>query len=123
MLKAPNRPDGEVSQTYNSGIVDIYTITDAAVTGYAPVRLRTKAYTLPFAERRVGINRRYLASQNQVEVDRVIRVQAVDITTQDEATIDGTQYRIDLVQTVPGIYPPSLDLTLVRVSSSVGGDL
>ena len=35
------------------------------------------------------------------------------ITNQMAArTEDGTLYRIDLVQTVPDVYPPSLDLTL-----------
>ena len=30
-------------------------------------------------------------------------------------TEDGEQYRIDLVQTVTDVYPPSMDLTLARI--------
>lgn len=120
MWKRPNRPANEITQTYNDGIIKIYSVADSAQPGYAPVRTRTLAYTLPYAERRVGVQRRYLAAQNQAEIDRVLRVPAVCITTQDEANIGSVQYRIDTVQTVADVYPPSLDLTLVRVSGSGG---
>lgn len=119
--RRPNRPNDEITQTYNDGVVKIYTVTDTAQPGYAPVRTRTLVYALPYDERRVGVQRRYLAAQNQVEIDRVLRVPAVHLTTQNEANIDDVQYRIDTVQTVPDVYPPSLDLTLVRVSGA-GGD-
>lgn len=119
--RRPNRPNDEITQTYNDGVVKIYTVTDTAQPGYAPVRTRTLVHALPYDERRVGVQRRYLAAQNQVEIDRVLRVPAVHLTTQDEANIDDVQYRIDTVQTVPDVYPSSLDLTLVRVSGA-GGD-
>lgn len=119
--RRPNRPNDEITQTYNDGVVKIYAVTDTAQPGYAPVRTRTLVHVLPYDERRVGVQRRYLAAQNQVEIDRVLRVPAVHLTTQNEANIDDVQYRIDTVQTVPEVYPPSLDLTLVRVSGT-GGD-
>ena len=46
----------------------------------------------------------------------MIRVQrAGQITNQDVAeTEDGRRYRIDLVQSVDNVWPPSLDLTLAK---------
>ena len=60
--------------------------------------------------------------QNQIQVERVIRVpRAGQITSQDVAeTEDGRCYRIDLVQTVDGVWPPSQDLTLVKYQQEEG---
>lgn len=72
---------------------------------------------LRYDEQRLGIQRYYAAMQNQVQVERVLRVpRAGNVNSQDVAvTEDGRQYRIDLVQDVPGVYPPSLDLTLTKI--------
>ena len=112
---APYRPANEVTQDYNDGIVTIYAAADGAQPGYQPKPTLTKKYTLRYDEQRVGIQRYYEAMQNQVQVERVLRVPRVKITNQDIAeTEDGVKYRIDLVQTVDLVYPPSLDLTLTR---------
>ena len=54
--------------------------------------------------------------QNQISVERVVRCPRVaGVTNQDVAqTEDGTYYRIDLVQAVTDVYPPSMDLTLAK---------
>lgn len=117
--KTPFRPrtDEKITQAYNDGVVTIYTVTDDnAGTGYAPKAVTTELITLAYQERKLGIRRYYEAKQNQIDVERVIRVPKppVDITNQDVAlTEDGNAYRIDLIQTVPDVWPPSLDLTLV----------
>ena len=112
---APYRPANEVTQDYNDGIVTIYAVADSAQPGYQPKPTLTKKYTLRYDEQRVGIQRYYEAMQNQVQVERVMRVPRAKITNQDIAeTEDGVKYRIDLVQTVDLVYPPSLDLTLTR---------
>lgn len=112
---APYRPANEVTQDYNDGIVTIYAAADSAQPGYQPKPTLTKKYTLRYDEQRVGIQRYYEAMQNQVQVERVLRVPRAKITNQDIAeTEDGVKYRIDLVQTVDLVYPPSLDLTLTR---------
>ncbi len=114
--KAPYRPSNEVTQTYNSGVVTVYSVTDSARPGYQPVEQLTKKITLRYEEQRLGIQRYYDAMQNQIQVERVIRVQrAGQITNQDVAeTEDGRRYRIDLVQSVDNVWPPSLDLTLAK---------
>lgn len=117
--KTPFRPreKAEISQAYNDGVVTIYTETDGAAEGHLPVPSLTAAVTLAYQERKLGIRRYYDAKQNQIHAERVIRVprSSVSITNQEIAeTEDGKKYRIDLVQAVPDVWPPSLDLTLTE---------
>ena len=117
MWKAPDRKKGEVSQSFNDGIVQICRTTDGGAAGYRPKQVLKEKFVLRFAEQRLGINRLYQSRQNQVEIARVIRVQkAGEISTQDVAVIGGTQYRIDTVQAVLDVYPPCLDLALVWIT-------
>ena len=117
MWRAPNRPKNEVTQTYNDGIVTVYAQTDAAEPGYQPKPTLTKKVTVRYEERKLGIQRYYAAAQNQQRIERVLRVPKTSkISAQDvAATEDGQQYRIELVQLAPGVYPPSVDLTLSRI--------
>lgn len=116
--KKPNRPNNEISKTYNDGIVTICEVEDKAEPGYKPNPEATPKIKLRYEEQRLGINRAFLGRQIQVEIDRVMRVPKANksINPQDVAvTEDGRQYRIELVQTVSDVYPPSLDLTLSRI--------
>ncbi len=123
MWKAPFRPREEsISQSYNDGLVDIYEITsDEARPGYQPRPGLTPKGTLAFAELRVGLQRYYEGRQNQLQIEKVLRVpRGFAVTSQDVAIIRGSkpqlQYRIDFVQTVDEVYPPSMDLTLAKVT-------
>ena len=120
--KAPYRPSNEVTQGYNSGVVTVYAVTDSARPGYQPVEALIEKIKLRYEEQRLGLQRYYDAMQNQIQVERVIRVpRAEQITSQDVAeTEDGRRYRIDLVQTVDGVWPPSQDLTLVKYQQEEG---
>lgn len=121
MWKAPDRKKGEVSQSFNDGIVQICRTTDGGAAGYRPKQVLKEKFVLRFAEQRLGINRLYQGRQNQVEIARVIRVQkAGEVLTQDVAVIGGTQYRIDTVQAVLDVYPPCLDLALERITQKAG---
>ena len=115
--KAPYRPSNEVTQSYNSGVVTVYAVTDSARPGYQPVEQLTEKIKLRYEEQRLGIQRYYNAMQNQIQVERVIRTpRHGQITNQDVAiTEDGRQYRIDLVQTVQNVWPASQDLTLAKI--------
>lgn len=120
MRKNPTRPSNQITQQYNSGVVEIYRTEDAAAPGHQPEEKLLPMGTLRYEEQRLGINRLYLSRQNQMEIQRVIRVPRRPITSQDVAiTEDGCRYRIDTVQSVDGVYPPSLDLGLVKVSQGV----
>lgn len=121
MWKAPDRRKGEISQGFHDGIAQICRVADGGAAGYRPEPVLVERFVLRFAEQRLGINRLYQGRQNQVEIERVIRVQkAGGISTQDVVIIGGTQYRIDTVQAVPGVYPPSLDLALERITQEYG---
>lgn len=118
--RAPTRPrDNEVTQAYNDGVVTVYAVTDAAKPGYQPVPqlVQPPKAVLRYEEQRLGIQRYYAAQQNQIQVERVLRTPRYgQITNQDVAvTEDGRQYRIDLVQSVPDVWPASQDLTLAKI--------
>ena len=117
-MRRPYRPSNEITQTYNDGIVKIYAETDTADPGYKPVITRKLKIMLPYAERTVGVQRYYSAQQNMIQADMLIRVQSsgVEIDNTDTATIGTRNYTIRQVQTVEGIYPPSIDLTLERIT-------
>lgn len=122
--KAPVRPgtDNGVTQNYNDGVVAIIAVVDTAKPGYQPQPGEPQVkYKLRYEERRLGIQRYYSSLQNQIQLDRVIRVPRVaGITTQDFAVTEDKQaYRIDLVQSVMDVYPPSLDLTLTKIEQGV----
>lgn len=116
--RKPNRPSNEISQTYNDGFVVICEVEDKAKPGYKPNPEAKPKTKLRYEEQRLGINRAFMGRQIQVEIDRVLRVPKANraINPQDVAvTEDGEQYRIELVQTVSAVYPPSLDLTLSKI--------
>lgn len=116
MRQKPFRPGSEISQSYNSGIVTVYRVSDGAEPGFAPGPVLERKAVLRYEELRVGLNRYYDARQSQVQVEKVVRVpRGADISPQDVAvTQGGRQYRIDLVQLAQDVWPPSLDLTLAK---------
>ena len=63
--------------------------------------------------------------QNQIQVDKVIRVpKAIVVTNKDIAvTEDGQEYRIEQLQDVLDVYPVCLDLTLSRIDQEDAYDL
>ena len=118
MRKTPFRPDDRrITQSYRDGVVRIYTVADGAAPGYQPQPVLTLLETLFYQERRVGLQRYYAGRQAQVEVERVIRTQIRPAVNPQcvAVTEDGVQYGIELVQQVQDVYPPSMDLTLVRI--------
>lgn len=117
MWRAPNRPKGEITQSYNDGFLTLYSQIDIAEPGYQPTPHLLKEAELRYEERKLGIQRYYSAAQSQQRVERVLRVPRIGgINAQDVVkTHDGRMYRVELVQAVPDVFPPSLDLTLSRI--------
>lgn len=117
MKQKPFRPSNEISQQFNDGVVTIYQLQNAAEPGYAPKPAPVLPGTvLRYEEQRMGLTRYYSAQQNNVNVERVIRVpKGPGFSPEDLAvTEDGRQYLIELIQTVPAVWPPCLDVTLAR---------
>lgn len=125
MRKAPNRQIGEVTQSYNDGILTVYAVSDTAAAGRMPKKTLTEKVSLRYAEQRLGISRYYSAKQNQTEAERVVRVpRAETVTNRDIArTEDGTYYGIEMVQSVENVYPPSLDITLSRTEQGAADNV
>lgn len=115
--KAPYRANNAITQSYNDGVVSIYTVEDVAQPGYQPEPKLTKKVSLRYEEQRLGIQRYYSGRQNQVDIERVIRTQRVgNVNNQNVAiTEDGRQYRVDLVQSVMDVRPESVDITLAKI--------
>ena len=125
MWKAPSRPNNIITQPMNDGTVQICDVVDVSEPGYRPVQKLHPKVLLRYEYQRVGINRFYSGMQNQIQVDKVIRVpKALVITTQDVAvTEDGAEYRIRQVQDVLDVYPRCLDLTLSRIDQEDAYDM
>lgn len=121
MWRAPNRPKGEITQNFNDGVLTVYSQTDSAQPGFQPKPELTQKITLRYEERRLGIQRYYAAAQSQQRIERVVRVPKTGkVSAQDVVmTQDGGQYRIEMVQTVPDVFPASVDLTLSRIEQIV----
>lgn len=115
--RAPTRPGNEITQPFSDGVVEIYGVQNVAQPGYKPKEGLTPKIKLRYEEQRLGIQRYYSGMQNQVEIERVLRVpRAGHVSSQDVAiTEDGEQYRIDLVQAAMDTYPPAMDLTLAKI--------
>lgn len=125
MWKAPSRPNNIITQPLNDGTVQICDVVDVSEPGYRPVQKLHPKVLLRYENQRVGISRFYSGMQNQIQVDKVIRVpKALVITTQDMAvTEDGAEYRIRQVQDVLDVYPRCLDLTLSRIDQEDAYDM
>ena len=121
-MHKPTRKTDEISQHFEDGILDVYSVTDSAEAGYQPKPKLTHKLHLLFSEQRLGINRLYLARQNQAEILRVLRVPRRPISTQDVIkTHDNSWYSVDAVQSVPDVYPPCVDVSLKALSRNYRG--
>lgn len=107
----------KAKSSFDDGIVKIYEIANTAQAGDMPVDGLVLKQTLRYKERTVGFNRFYVALQNEVTVDFLIRCpQLRDIKPNNIAIlIDGDQYRIKQVQYPEDIEPPVMDMTLERL--------
>ena len=112
----PFRADNKISQAFNDGDLAVFDVSDAADTGKMPVKKLTLKGRLRYEAQKVGLNRFYLAKQNNVEVKLVLRCPWKDeVSTQDAVIpLDGNVYRIEQKQSVPGVWPRCMDLTLAR---------
>jgi SPP1 family predicted phage head-tail adaptor len=102
------------TQSFNDGVVSIYTVSDTSLDGEMPTEALTRKRTLRYHERTVGLTRFYTAKQANVNVKYVLRCPLLrDVSAQDVAIPnDGKQYRIVQVQYPEDVDPSVMDLTL-----------
>lgn len=118
MYRKPNRPAHDITQPFNSGIVKIYRTANGAKPGHKAAEiLQDPPVTLRYEEQRTGAARYYAAKQANIQIDRVLRCPRVaGIDTQSVAeTEDGEQYRIAQIQSVSGVWPDCVDLSLTKI--------
>jgi len=105
-------------QTFNDGVVKIYSVSDTSESGKMPTEALTLKQKLRYHERTVGLARFWSAQQANVRISYVLRCPRLrDISTQDVAIPnDGKQYRIVQIQYPEDIYPQVMDLTLEELA-------
>lgn len=106
------------AQTYNDGVVKIYTVTNSAPPGRLPVEVLTPKETLRYKERTVGNQRYNGAMQVGAQVEAVLRCPLRRSVSGQDIAIpnDGKQYQIRRVQYPEDAEPPVMDLELERVT-------
>lgn len=102
-------------QTFNDGVVKIFSVRNVAEPGDAPKKKLSYKQRLRYTERIVGIKRFWTAKQAQAEIDLLLRVPKLrNISTQDIAIPnDGEQYKIVHIQFPEG--KNVMDLSLERL--------
>lgn len=109
------------TQTFNDGVLTIYKVTNIAAAGRMPKDgLSSKKGPLRYDERIVGMGRYWTAKQENVKVDRLIRVPLFrEVSTQDVVIPnDGEQYSIKQIQYPKDVVPPCMDLSLERLEAA-----
>lgn len=107
-------------QSFNDGIVKIYTVGETCTPGEMPVESITLKASLRFKQRTLGFNRVYVESQNDIQVDNLIRCPLLKtIEALDIAVINGEQYRVKRIQEIEDTRPRVMDLSLERLDGGV----
>lgn len=109
-----------LTQTFNDGIVSIYSVGNISEPGNMPKEgLTLKVGPLHYEERTVGMGRYWTAAQAQVRIEQLLRTPRINsVSTQDIAIVNGQQFRIVQIQYPPGIEPACMDLSLERLEES-----
>lgn len=106
-----------LTQPFNDGIINIYSVGNIAAPGDKPKDVLTlKVSNLRYQERIVGMNRYWTAKQEQAQISQLVRVQRINsVTTHDVVILDGHQYDIAQIQYPQDTEPPCMDLSLERL--------
>jgi hypothetical protein len=72
-IREEGRRMPKTTQSFNDGVVNIYSVSDTSVDGGMPTETLTLKQTLRYHERTVGLTRFYTAKQANVEVKYVLR--------------------------------------------------
>lgn len=104
-------------QTYNDGVVKIYSVSSDAAPGDRPTEKTSLKETLPYEERTVGLTRYMAAKQDGVEIKKILRCPRRETVSPEDVAvpIDNTQYSIAQIQYPMDVTPDSMDLVLELV--------
>ncbi len=110
-----------MTQTFNDGIVNIYSVGNIASPGNMPKDgLTLKVGYLHYEERTVGMNRFWTGVQAQAKIGQLLRVPRIHSVSPQDIAIpnDEEQYKIVQVQYPKDISPPCMDLSLERLEAA-----
>lgn len=104
-------------QTFNDGILDIYSVGNVAIAGNMPIEgLTIKVGPLRYEDRIVGMSRFWTAAQSAVKIDKLVRVPRFEsISSQDIVVIDKDRFEIKQIQAVMDVIPDCMDISLERL--------
>lgn len=107
------------TQTFNDGILSVYSVANTAAKGRMPNETITiKEANLRFTKRVVGMTRFYLGLQSDAKIDKLLRCQLIkSVTTFDVVIVEGKQYKIKQIQEPPDMDPPCMDLSLELIEA------
>lgn len=117
MRQRPYRDKGEISQTFNDGLLTVYAVEPNTVPdGVTLTGLMEKA-KLFYAERRMGVQRYYAGIQAQIRLDRVVRCPKTSFVQPHDVVVteSGEHYTVQLIQTCPDVYPACVDISLSAI--------
>ena len=117
MWRMPNRPSNAISQTYNDGILTVYSVEPGAVPDHMSLAGLTEKAKLLYAERRMGVQRYFAGIQLQIRIDKVVRCQNTGFVAAHDVVIteNGKHYSVQMVQPCYDVYPPSVDISLSAI--------
>ena len=110
------------TQSFNDGVVSINKVSNLAPPGDMTREGLLFQHSLRYHERTVGYNRYFVAKREDIKVDYVIRCPEVRGLSEKNTDIlvailiDGQQYKVMQIQYIEDVQPPSMDLTLERLS-------
>lgn len=101
----------------NDGILGVYRLVNTADAGYMPQMQLVKLFDAYFSRQRVGVTRLYAAIGVNAQLDAVFRLWNTRIEEAMPkdlyAVVEGTQYRITLVQDV--VERDAVDITVQKI--------
>ena len=108
-----------LTQTFNDGIVDVYSVTNISEPGNMPKDgLKIKTKSLRYEERIVGMGRYWTAMQEHAQITQMVRTQRIDsVSIHDVAILSGKQYDIVQIQYLQDVEPRCMDLSLQRLEA------
>ena len=105
-------------ESFCDGVCTVYRIAPDPDADMPVPKLAIRWPKVCFAERVVGLKRKYEAKQVDEIVERVIRVPRIEVSAKDVVVIGEDQYKVDDARQIFDARPPCTELTLSHVEET-----
>ncbi len=95
-------------QTFNDGIIDIYSTDDKGSTIKDPIKYEH----IPYENRIIGYQRNFVASQAHINVSALIRIPVIPLDGFDVIKLNNHKHSIKLKQDILDTNPKCIQLSL-----------